>query len=43
MVQGKTSFRGEDVYFSSPEEYVRVFRNADLESDDMGAARGVTL
>ena len=43
VVQGKTSFRGEDVYFSSPEEYVRVFRNADLESDDMGAARGVTL
>ena len=43
VVQGRTTFRGEDVYFSSPEEYVRVFRNADIESDDMGAAKGVSL
>ena len=43
VVQGKTSFRGEDVFFSSPEEYVRVFRNAEMESDDMGAVQGVAL
>ena len=40
--QGKTSFAGRNVYFSSPESYVRVFDGADLVSEGVKAA-GVSL
>ena len=30
---GKTSLAGKDVYFSSPESYVRIFEGADLQSE----------
>ena len=40
---GGTTFRGEGVYFSSPEGYVRVFRNADIESDDFSSRGGLKL
>ena len=30
---GKTSISGKNVYFSSPESYVRVFEGADLQSE----------
>ena len=32
---GKTTFRGRGVYFSSPESYVKVFEEADIESKDL--------
>lgn len=35
MVQGGTAFRGRGVYFSSPEEYVRVTADSELESVDL--------
>lgn len=35
VVHGKTTFRGEGIYFSSPEAYVKVFRRADIESRDL--------
>jgi len=38
VVQGGTSFRGEDVYFSSPESFVHVCRNTEMESRDLAAA-----
>ena len=34
IVQGGTTFRGRGVYFSSPEEYVRVTKDSELESVD---------
>ena len=40
---GNTLFRGDGVYFSSPEGYVRVFSNADIESDDFSSGGGLTL
>jgi len=30
---GKTSLSGKNVYFSSPESYVRIFEGADLQSE----------
>ena len=30
---GKTSLAGKNVYFSSPESYVRIFEGADLQSE----------
>lgn len=30
---GKTSLAGKNVYFSSPESYVRIFESADLQSE----------
>ena len=39
---GKTSFSGRDVYFSSPESYVRVYDGADLQTED-AKAKGVRL
>lgn len=35
LVQGSTTFSGEDVFFSSPDRYVKVFDKADLESHDI--------
>lgn len=35
VVHGKTTFRGRGVYFSSPESYVKVFEEADIESKDL--------
>ena len=32
---GKTTFRGRGIYFSSPESYVKVFEDADIESKDL--------
>ena len=32
---GKTTFRGKGVYFSSPESYVRVFRDSEIDSTDL--------
>ena len=39
---GKTSFSGRNVYFSSPESYVRVYAGADLQTED-AKAKGVSL
>ena len=42
LTQGGTVFRGRGVYFSSPEGYVRVTQDADLESTDLkGLERGL--
>lgn len=35
LTQGGTVFRGRGVYFSSPEGYVRVTQDSDLESKDL--------
>jgi len=35
VTHGKTVFRGEGVYFSSPESYVKVFDRSDIESKDL--------
>lgn len=35
VTQGKTSFRGEGVYFSSPDGYVKVFDRAQVDSQDL--------
>lgn len=35
LVHDQTTFSGEDVYFSSPDSYVRVFRNSDVESKNL--------
>lgn len=35
VTHGKTVFRGEGIYFSSPESYVMVTRGADIESKDL--------
>lgn len=41
FTHGKTTFRGNGVYFSSPEGYVMVLEDADIESKDLkfGGAR----
>lgn len=36
VTQGETVFRGRGVYFSSPEEYVRVTQGSEMESVDLG-------
>lgn len=38
ITQGGSVFRGRGVYFSSPEEYVRVTRDSDFESTDFKRA-----
>jgi len=35
VTHDKTVFRGVGVYFSSPESYVKVFENSDIESKDL--------
>ena len=40
---GGTVFRGEDVYFSSPESFVHVSRNMEMESDDLASGKGLAL
>ena len=35
VVHGKTTFRGKGVYFSSPEAYVRVLEQSEVESADL--------
>ncbi len=35
VTQGKTVFRGVGVYFSSADEYVKVFENSDIDSKDL--------
>ena len=41
--QGGTTFRGADVYFSSPESFVHVSKGAEMESSDLAAGKGVAL
>lgn len=35
LVQGKTTFKGEGVYFSSPDGYVKVSKKSDIVSEDL--------
>lgn len=35
LTQGKSTFRGKGIYFSSPEAYVRVMQDSDLESMEL--------
>lgn len=35
VVHGKTTFRGNGVYFSSPESYVKVFNDSQIDSVDL--------
>jgi len=35
VVHGKTTFRGNGVFFSSQDSYVKVFADADVESKDL--------
>ena len=35
VVHGKTTFKGDGVFFSSPDAYVKVFRNAVIVSEDL--------
>lgn len=35
VVHGKTTFRGRGIYFSSPESYVKVFFDSDIDSQDL--------
>ncbi len=42
LTQGGTVFRGRGVYFSAPEGYVRVTRDADLQSSDLKGLEGVS-
>ncbi len=35
VVHGKTTFRGRGVYFSSPEAYVKVFDESEIDSRDL--------
>lgn len=41
LTQGESVFRGRDVYFSSPEGYVRVTRDSDFDSKDLKGGGGV--
>lgn len=41
LTQGETVFRGRGVYFSSPEEYVRVTRDSDFDSKDLKGGGGL--
>ena len=43
ITQGGTVFRGRGVYFSSPEEYVRVTRDSDFTSTDVKGQEGAFL
>lgn len=40
LTQGETVFRGRGVYFSSPEGYVRVTQDSDLDSKDLRGVGG---
>lgn len=35
VVHGNTTFKGEGVYFSSPESYVKVFHRSEIDSKDL--------
>ena len=35
VVHGKTTFRGRGIYFSSPEAYVKVFDESEIDSKDL--------
>ena len=35
VVHGKTTFKGDGIYFSSPEAYVKVFSGSEIESKDL--------
>lgn len=35
LTRGKTTYKGKDVYFSSPDGYVKVFNDSDLISEDL--------
>ena len=35
VVHGKTTFRGRGIYFSSPESYVKVFDESEIDSRDL--------
>ena len=37
LVQGESAFRGRGIYFSSPDGYVRVTQDSDLDSKDLKA------
>lgn len=41
LTQGGTVFQGRGVYFSAPEGYVRVTRDADLQSSDLKGLEGL--
>ena len=43
VMHGGTVFRGEDVYFSSPESFVHIGRNMEMESDDFASGKGLAL
>ena len=43
VMHGGTVFRGEDVYFSSPESFVHVGRNMEMESDDLASGKELAL
>ena len=40
---GGTVFRGEDVYFSSPESFIHVGRNMEMESDGVAPGKELAL
>ena len=40
ITHGKTTFRGNGVYFSMPDSYVRVLSDSDVESSDVGSYGG---
>lgn len=40
LTQGEMTFRGRGVYFSSPEEYVRIVQDTDLDLKTIPDARG---
>ena len=43
VMQGGSVFRGSDVYFSSPESFVHVGRDAEMESDDFSSGKELAL
>ena len=43
VVHGGTVFSGKDVYFSSPESFVHVCRETEMESSDMASGKGIAL
>ena len=43
VLHGGTTFRGEDVYFSSPESFVHVGRNMEMESSDFASGKEIAL
>ncbi|MBO5751415.1 MAG: hypothetical protein J6R80_03320 [Kiritimatiellae bacterium] len=40
VCQGPNVLTGSDIYFSAAESYVRIFKGADLKSDNVDVARG---